>query len=60
MTVRELAHASEEWAERSRRKEVCGILGCIQKPTVKCNHCQNYYCEGHKIVIGTPAHPLQK
>lgn len=47
----------EAWAARSRKGEVCGIFGCPNKPTVKCKHCFNMYCEEHKFVLDTPGHP---
>lgn len=45
-----------QWKKKSENGELCGILGCFNKPEVKCNHCDNYYCSEHKWVIGTPAH----
>lgn len=47
----------EEWKKKSEEGEVCGILGCPNKPAVECKHCRNWYCEEHKFVIRTPAHP---
>ncbi|TET10082.1 hypothetical protein E3J84_04470 [Candidatus Aerophobetes bacterium] len=49
----------EVWAAKSRKGEVCGILGCQNKPVVKCKHCFNMYCEEHKGVLNTPAHPKE-
>lgn len=46
----------EEWKKSSEQGEVCGILGCIANPTTRCKHCGNFYCDEHKIVIGTVAH----
>jgi len=47
----------EIWAARSRKGEVCGILGCPNKPLVKkCPHCGNHYCQEHAFVIDTPGH----
>ena len=46
----------ELWAARSRKCEVCGIYLCQQQPTVRCSHCENWYCEEHKFVIDTPGH----
>lgn len=46
----------ELWAAKSRKGEVCGIFGCPNKPTIKCEHCFNMYCEEHKFVLDTPAH----
>jgi len=48
----------EVLAAKSRKGEVCGILGCQNKPTVKCKHCFNMYCEEHRLVLNTSAHPL--
>lgn len=45
-----------DWAARSRKGEVCGILGCFIKPIRKCPHCGNYYCEEHSVVIDSVAH----
>ncbi len=46
-----------EWRRRSKNGEVCGILGCFNKPKETCKHCGNHYCSEHEWVIGTPAHP---
>jgi len=46
----------EAWAAKSRKGEICGILSCPNKPTIKCKHCFNMYCYEHKWVIETPAH----
>ena len=46
----------ETWAARSRKGEVCGILGCSNKPVAKCTHCGNYYCKEHQLVLETPGH----
>lgn len=46
----------DEWAEKSRRGEVCGILGCKNKPVNKCPHCGNHYCQEHAFVLDTPGH----
>jgi hypothetical protein len=46
----------DQWADRSRKGEVCGILGCPGEPVVKCDHCGNNYCALHAGVINTPAH----
>lgn len=46
----------DEWAEKSRRGEVCGIFGCKNKPVVKCPHCGNWYCKQHAFVLDTPGH----
>jgi len=46
----------EAWAARSRKGEVCGIFGCPNKPTTKCKHCFNMYCDEHKAVIQLPTH----
>lgn len=47
---------AQQWKEKSERGEVCGILGCLDKPVVKCPHCGNHYCEQHRFVMDTPAH----
>jgi len=46
----------DEWAEKSRKGEVCGILGCQNKPVKKCPHCRNHYCQEHAFVLDTPGH----
>jgi len=46
----------EAWAAKSRKGEVCGIFGCLDRPVVKCAHCGNYYCEEHSFVLKTPGH----
>ena len=45
-----------EWREASRQGNVCGILGCTDKPVTKCSHCGNHYCRKHEIVLQTIAH----
>lgn len=37
----------EEWKRRSELREVCGIFGCGNIPTVSCSHCGNWYCKEH-------------
>ncbi len=49
----------EEWKKRSEYGEVCGILGCDDKPVVSCPHCGNWYCEGHKFVLQLPSHLIK-
>lgn len=46
----------DEWAAKSRRGEVCGILGCKNKPVKRCPHCGLHYCQEHAFVIGGPGH----
>ena len=46
-----------DWKELSKSGNFCGILGCLKKPEKKCNHCGNHYCNEHKWVLSTPAHP---
>ncbi|MBA7546933.1 hypothetical protein ES705_39334 [subsurface metagenome] len=46
----------EAWAARSRKGEVCGILGCQNKPVKKCFHCGNHYCQEHAFVLDTLGH----
>ena len=36
-----------EWSNRSVNGEVCGILGCEEKPTSKCPLCNHFYCYDH-------------
>lgn len=38
----------ELWAAKSRRGEVCGILGCSNEVVIKCPYCENWYCKEHK------------
>lgn len=45
-----------DWKIRSEKGDLCGILGCFDKPAVICHHCNNHYCEEHKWVRDTPAH----
>ena len=47
----------QEWQARSQAGEVCGILGCRNQPTTKCEHCGNHYCDADSWVIGGPGHP---
>lgn len=37
----------KEWVGKSKKGEVCGVVGCDQKPTNKCTKCSNHYCYGH-------------
>ena len=46
----------ELWAAKSRKGEVCGILGCPGGPFIKCGHCDNHYCRDHCFVIALPGH----
>lgn len=50
----------DEWREKSKRGEVCGILGCKQEPVVTCLHCGNCYCNEHRAVLSTPAHGMKE
>lgn len=34
----------DNWIDRSKKGEVCGVLGCEFKPETKCQICKNYYC----------------
>ena len=36
-----------EWTQKTRNKDICGIVSCFNKPTTKCNKCTNYYCLAH-------------
>ena len=40
----------DDWRERSEKGEVCGILGCQNKPTIQCPRCLNWYCGEHKVI----------
>jgi hypothetical protein len=35
---------ADEWSERSKRGEVCNVLGCQDKPSTQCPTCSHYYC----------------
>lgn len=37
----------DEWAEMSRRGEVCSVIGCEEKPTTRCATCLMYTCYQH-------------
>jgi hypothetical protein len=39
--------SGNEWKEMSERGEVCGILGCQEKPSSKCSKCSDIYCYEH-------------
>lgn len=58
--VRDTGFSLQDWREKSRNREVCGILGCLGKPVVMCPHCLNWYCDAHKFVLDTPGHPQPK
>lgn len=51
---------AEQWREKSKRGEVCGILGCPGRPKTKCPHCGCCYCRHHKFVIDTLVHQIKK
>ena len=51
---------AEQWREKSKRGEVCGILGCFAYPETKCPHCGCHYCQHHKFVIDTLAHKIKR
>ena len=34
----------DEWSERSKRGEVCGMVGCQNTPTTQCPTCYRHYC----------------
>lgn len=40
----------EVWAAKSRKAEVCGIFGCLNRPVIQCPRCQNWYCQEHKNI----------
>lgn len=48
--------AINEWKNLSQSGKVCGIVGCLDWPVVRCGHCGNSYCGPHKFVLNTPAH----
>ena len=39
-----------EWKRRSENGEVCGILGCEDKPAIHCQNCGNWYCKDHSTI----------
>jgi len=41
----------DQWAEASRQKQLCGILGCLNPPSVRCPHCGNWYCAEHAEMV---------
>jgi hypothetical protein len=48
----------DNWRERSKKGEVCGILDCPNEPLTKCNHCGNHYCAEHVGILKcSVAHP---
>ena len=50
---------SEEWKKKSENGDVCGILGCDDKPIVQCTLWKNWYCEGHKFMLNLPGHQIE-
>jgi len=48
--------AVEAWSTRSRKGEVCGAVGCTNKPVERCPHCGEWYCEIHKYALSAPVH----
>jgi hypothetical protein len=36
-----------EWISKSKKGELCGVLGCMHPPTSECPKCWNHYCSGH-------------
>jgi hypothetical protein len=37
----------DEWVEKSKRGEVCSVVGCDGKPTTRCATCLMYTCYQH-------------
>jgi hypothetical protein len=59
----------EEWGEKSKRGEVCNILGCKDPPTTQCPSCHLHYCYQHmqnhghiltEVEISAAAQTLQR
>lgn len=48
------------WNIKSRKGFVCGIYGCSNPPSVKCDHCGCHYCEEHKFVLNLISHSIIK
>ncbi|MFY9796653.1 MAG: hypothetical protein WAJ93_13280 [Candidatus Nitrosopolaris sp.] len=44
MKIHKMMSTVYEWTERSRKGEVCGVLGCRDTPTTQCPICGNHYC----------------
>ncbi len=40
----------EEWREKSQKGSVCGMIGCQNKPVIKCDICGNHYCDEHSKI----------
>ncbi len=34
----------DEWSDKSKKGELCGVLGCGEKPTTMCAICFRHYC----------------
>jgi hypothetical protein len=47
--------AGGEWKEMSEGGELCGISGCMEKPTSRCPKCSNHYCYEH---LRNHMHPM--
>ena len=41
-----------EWDDKSKRGEVCGVLGCGEKATSRCPDCSRHYCYLHIKIHG--------
>jgi predicted nucleic acid binding AN1-type Zn finger protein len=39
--------SENEWTDKSKRVEVCGMFGCQENPTSQCPDCANHYCYEH-------------
>ena len=42
----------DDWIARTSRGELCALIGCEEIPSVKCEECENWYCDEH-----TESHP---
>ena len=49
------ANGLDEWRNKSIGGEVCAVLGCKNKPNVKCSTCFVHYCSEH---IGNHFHEI--
>ena len=37
----------DDWIARTSRGELCALIGCEEIPSVKCEECENWYCDEH-------------
>ncbi len=49
----------ETWRSESIKGKVCGIVGCLMKPTSRCPICDNMYCYDHIKIHIHPASDLK-